>query len=193
MRKFLVSGFGRVPGLLAPMPINMIATLEPHECFDAAMVATLQNMLLEQNPECDMARLTGFCALESEPPRQLELVHSVTLDLAAAGGTELPGPRQGMSFLPDRYRTGGYTGQVDVNMAPTRCGQSNFGSHHWSLLELNPADVLPPVDCPLLIELEEGCLVLATRPTFVEHKGDELVFKTENGMTVIGRPRWTYP
>lgn len=58
---------------------------------------------------------------------------------------------------------------------------------HW-----NPAGTLPPVDCPLLIQVE-GVAVKAYRPTFVEAKGDDLVFITEDKIEILGRFPWTYP
>lgn len=58
---------------------------------------------------------------------------------------------------------------------------------------LNPAEQLPPVDCPLLIELEPGLLVPAARTTFVESKGREMEYRLNDGTLVLGRYRWTYP
>lgn len=60
-------------------------------------------------------------------------------------------------------------------------------------IHLNPASVLPPVDTPLLIELEPGNLVRAMRPAFVEKRDYALEFRLDNGGTVFGRFRWTYP
>lgn len=60
-------------------------------------------------------------------------------------------------------------------------------------MHLNPAEQLPPVDCPLLIETEPGLLVQATRTTFVERKGREMEYRLNDGTTVLGRYRWTYP
>lgn len=60
-------------------------------------------------------------------------------------------------------------------------------------MHLNPAEQLPPVDCPLLIETEPGLLVQAVRTTFVERKGREMEYRLNDGTTVLGRYRWTYP
>jgi hypothetical protein len=59
-------------------------------------------------------------------------------------------------------------------------------------LFLNPADTLPPVDCPLLIQIKPGVLVRANRPTFAASKSDQLLFDTEGGQ-IEGRFPWTYP
>lgn len=59
-------------------------------------------------------------------------------------------------------------------------------------LHLNPLDHLPPVDCPLLIEVSPGELIRACRPTFAPTKGSALVFDTEAGQ-IEGRFPWTYP
>lgn len=59
---------------------------------------------------------------------------------------------------------------------------------HW-----NSASVLPPVDCPLVIKLNEE-VVAVRRPTFVECKGDALVFiREDSGEKIVGRFPWTYP
>lgn len=58
---------------------------------------------------------------------------------------------------------------------------------------LNPASSLPPVDCPLVIELPSGLLVRAIRTEFVKQKDDLLTYTLADGTTVIGRYRWSYP
>jgi len=60
-------------------------------------------------------------------------------------------------------------------------------SHH-----LNPPSDLPPVDCPILIQLD-GDLVRATRPAFVARKGDDMQYQLEDGRIITGRFPWTYP
>ena len=64
--------------------------------------------------------------------------------------------------------------------------------HSGTGLHLNPLDHLPPVDCPLLIEVSPGELIRACRPTFAATKRDSLVFDTEAGQ-IEGRFPWTYP
>ena len=59
-------------------------------------------------------------------------------------------------------------------------------------MHLNSIDHLPPVDCPLLIEVSPGELIGAWRPTFAATKCDSLVFETEDGQ-IEGRFPWTYP
>lgn len=58
---------------------------------------------------------------------------------------------------------------------------------------LNPAEQLPPVDCPLLIEVEPGRLVQAARTRFVESRDREMEYRLADGTTLVGRFRWTYP
>ena len=61
-------------------------------------------------------------------------------------------------------------------------------------VHLNPASQLPPVDCPLLIEVSRtDGLLRATRPTFIAGKGDDLIYILDDGQTLTGRFRWTYP
>lgn len=57
---------------------------------------------------------------------------------------------------------------------------------------LNGADQLPPVACPLLIEVD-GALVKAERTEFVQHRGQDMVYRLADGSTLLGRFRWTYP
>ena len=58
---------------------------------------------------------------------------------------------------------------------------------------LNAATTLPPVGCPLLIEVEPGKLVHAQRPQFVEHRGNDLTYRLSDGTEIHGQYRWTYP
>lgn len=58
---------------------------------------------------------------------------------------------------------------------------------------LNPESHLPPVDCPLLIELQPGTLVRAHRENYVKRKDDTMAFRLQDGSEVHGRFRWTYP
>ena len=57
---------------------------------------------------------------------------------------------------------------------------------------LNSSDVLPPVGCPLLIELSH-ILVPATRTGFIKSKSAEMEYRLANGCLIHGRYRWTYP
>lgn len=57
---------------------------------------------------------------------------------------------------------------------------------------MNPASLLPPVGCPLLLHVD-GQLVKATRTSFVESKADELTYQTTEGDLIRGRFPWTYP
>lgn len=60
-------------------------------------------------------------------------------------------------------------------------------------VHLNPADKLPPVDCPLLIEVMKGYLVLAWRTGIIENKSADMEYRLVTGDTIQGRFRWTYP
>ena len=68
----------------------------------------------------------------------------------------------------------------------------------WALAQprlevhLNAADKLPPVDCPLLIELD-GDLVRAERTGIIENKSADMEYRLVTGETIRGRFRWTYP
>jgi len=56
----------------------------------------------------------------------------------------------------------------------------------------NPGD-LPPVNCPLLIEIAPGRLVRAERPSMVERRGNDLTYRLSDGNEIHGQLRWTYP
>lgn len=59
-------------------------------------------------------------------------------------------------------------------------------------LHLNPESQLPPVDCPLLIDVE-GELLQARRTSFVERRDLQLEYELEDGRLITGRFMWTYP
>lgn len=59
-------------------------------------------------------------------------------------------------------------------------------------MHLNNAEHLPPVGCPLLIEVD-GELVRAERTGFISEKGRQMEYKREAGEIITGRFRWTYP
>lgn len=58
---------------------------------------------------------------------------------------------------------------------------------------LNSANQLPPVDCPLLIEIQPGHLVAASRTSFITKRNREMDYLLADGRTITGRYRWTYP
>ena len=58
---------------------------------------------------------------------------------------------------------------------------------------LNSAGNLPPVACPLLIEIAPDRLVRAERPTAVANRGDDLTYQLTDGNVIHGKLRWTYP
>ncbi|KAE8546126.1 hypothetical protein [Marinobacter nauticus] len=59
---------------------------------------------------------------------------------------------------------------------------------------LNSSSLLPPVDCPLMVEVEGvNCLVAARRTRFISKKTDNMEYQIFTGQTIHGRLRWTYP
>lgn len=58
--------------------------------------------------------------------------------------------------------------------------------------QFNSADALPPVDTPLLIEVN-GVVVLVKRTGFIANKSDDMVYVTPEGRKYYGRFPWTYP
>ncbi len=59
-------------------------------------------------------------------------------------------------------------------------------------VHLNPASELPPVNCPLIIEVE-GELLRAERTGFVEQRDRQMEYQLQSGEKIVGRYRWTYP
>ena len=59
-------------------------------------------------------------------------------------------------------------------------------------VHLNPADQLPPVGCPLLMEVD-GELVRAERTAFIASRERAMVYQLEDGLQIEGRFPWTYP
>ena len=57
---------------------------------------------------------------------------------------------------------------------------------------LNRPDHLPPVGCPLLIEVG-GALVKAHRTGFIADRDRQMEYQLADGTTITGRYRWTYP
>lgn len=60
-------------------------------------------------------------------------------------------------------------------------------------VHLNSAGNLPPVACPLLIEIAPGRLVRAERPTAVANRNDDMAYRLTDGNVIQGKLRWTYP
>lgn len=58
---------------------------------------------------------------------------------------------------------------------------------------LNSASSLPPVACPIVIELPGQGLKRAERTGFVTHKDNQMEYVLTDGSKIIGRYRWTYP
>lgn len=59
-------------------------------------------------------------------------------------------------------------------------------------VHLNPADQLPPVDCPLLIQVD-GELLQAERTSFIASRDRAMVYRLYDGRELEGRFPWTYP
>jgi len=68
----------------------------------------------------------------------------------------------------------------------------NVITRQGEVMWLNSNGALPPVDCPLLIELP-NVLLPATRSGFITKKSDEMEYRLPNGSLIHGRYRWTYP
>lgn len=60
-------------------------------------------------------------------------------------------------------------------------------------VHLNAASNLPPVECPLLVEIAPGRLVRAERPSMLASRGDDLTYTLVDGNVIHGKLRWTYP
>ena len=59
-------------------------------------------------------------------------------------------------------------------------------------IHLNPASQTPPVDCPLLIEVD-GQLLRVIRYEWARSHSDVLYFYLLDGGMITGRYRWTHP
>jgi hypothetical protein len=64
---------------------------------------------------------------------------------------------------------------------------------HKDTIHLNTAGDLPPVACPLVIEVPGCGMLRAERTGFVANKGNEMEYRLSDGTTLTGRFRWTYP
>lgn len=60
-------------------------------------------------------------------------------------------------------------------------------------MHLNSANTLPPVQCPLLIEIAPDRVVRAERTSWVLHRDNDLTYKICDGNEITGKFRWTYP
>ena len=60
-------------------------------------------------------------------------------------------------------------------------------------VHLNAPSTLPPVGCPLLIEIAPGRLVNAQRIGYVADKGSDMEYRVSDGNVILGRFKWTYP
>jgi hypothetical protein len=61
------------------------------------------------------------------------------------------------------------------------------------MIHLNNPEHLPPVNCPLMVELPSGQLEKVERTSFISSRSQSLEYRFENGRTAKGRYRWTYP
>ncbi|HEY6612733.1 MAG TPA: hypothetical protein VIZ86_16585 [Pseudomonas sp.] len=57
---------------------------------------------------------------------------------------------------------------------------------------LNPPELLAPVECPLLIEVD-GRLIRAERLAHIAQRDRAMTYRTAAGETLTGRHHWTYP
>lgn len=58
-------------------------------------------------------------------------------------------------------------------------------------MKLNLPELLPPVECPLLI-LVDGELIRAERTSHIETRDRAMTYRTADG-EIVGRFQWTYP
>ena len=59
-------------------------------------------------------------------------------------------------------------------------------------VHLNPAGVLPPVHCPLLILVDQR-LLHAERTGYITGKDRTMEYRLQDGSLTSGRYEWTYP
>ena len=59
-------------------------------------------------------------------------------------------------------------------------------------IHLNPADHLPPVRCPVVIQVD-GDLLRAERTGFIEQRDRSMEYELQDGSRILGRYRWTFP
>lgn len=57
----------------------------------------------------------------------------------------------------------------------------------------NPPERLPPVGCPLLIQIPYGRIERAVRTGYLENRSQQMEYELESGEVVRGRFLWTYP
>lgn len=74
-----------------------------------------------------------------------------------------------------------------------RVGQLDPFRNQQQYDHLNSASSLPPVACPIVIELPGQGLKRAERTGFVAHKDNQMEYALADGSKIIGRYRWTYP
>lgn len=60
------------------------------------------------------------------------------------------------------------------------------------MTQLNRADHLPPVRCPLVIGVGD-MLLKVERTGFIADKNRAMEYVTEDGQKILGRFEWTYP
>lgn len=61
------------------------------------------------------------------------------------------------------------------------------------MIHLNPPSQTPPVDIPLLVQLDDGSYVRCIRKKYARSHDELLEFHTDDGKIIIGRLWWTYP
>lgn len=67
-------------------------------------------------------------------------------------------------------------------------------------LHLNAPEHLPPVGCPILVEVDET-LLLVERTAFVEQRGRDMTYRVLNHerspiqpeIRLVGQLKWTFP
>ena len=59
-------------------------------------------------------------------------------------------------------------------------------------MHLNSPDLLPPVECPIVIQMPCGNLVPAERTRHIESRNRDMEYRLSDGRLVVGRFKWTY-
>lgn len=60
-------------------------------------------------------------------------------------------------------------------------------------MHLSPPSLLPPVDCPLVIQMPCGQLIRVKRTSHIQSKDGDMDYLTKSGRIITGRFFWTYP
>ena len=189
MREYIVTGFVVYQDRVT-LPFTHGMLLEADEVMDLAKFKEIEQQLAPHvrdtyHGAAASFSLTGFQAMEPQRPNSDPIPEDgriKQLDDMVAKAHEL---RKVLgSFDP-------HLGYGDpIEKATHVLKQLSGGTEFVQLNECGT--VLPPVDSPLVIEIQPGVMVGASRISHVERRGDQLVFDLAHGGQFVGRPRWTH-